>query len=152
MTNTPPADAAASGSPEEAQPNWRRDLEARAKAGDEAIAKLAELERREAFRDAGINVSDGVGSYFVKGYDGDLSVEAIRAEAERVGLVGGPDLSPAPSPVPSADPAEARIAAAADNAGPVANPALNDLIAQTQSPEELRALMESNGYAWNATG
>ena len=70
----------------ESEPNFRRKMEARAKAGDEALVKLAALERTLLFRDANINPSSKKNEYFIKGYDGDLTVDAIREEATAVGL------------------------------------------------------------------
>ena len=46
--------------------------------------------------------------------------------------------------------AERRIAQAGDDAGPVSDPSLNELIRQTNNPDELRALWEANGGTWNA--
>ena len=132
---------------QESKPNWRRELEDRAKAGDEAVARLAQLERELSFRDAGVDPRSKQGQYFIKGYDGELTVEAIQAEAAELGLVGGG----ASSPEPQIDyNAEQRIAMAADDAGPVTSPELNDLIRRTSNEEELRALMEANGHTWNA--
>lgn len=70
--------------------NWRRDLEARAKAGDEAKARVAELERQLAVRDAGIKAGDPLADLFLKAYDGPADVEAIKAEAAKYGLLNLP--------------------------------------------------------------
>lgn len=148
MTDEMPTEAQDSVS-QESKPNWRRDLESRAKAGDEAVAELAQLKRDLSFRDAGVDPQSKQGQYFIRGYDGDLTVDAIRAEAVELGLVGESN-----TPMNLAPPmdygAEQRIAMAADDAGPVTNPDLNTLIRQTNSPEELQNLMEANGYTWNA--
>lgn len=131
----------------ESKPSWRRDLEGRAKAGDEALVELAALKRTLLFRDADINPSSKKNEYFIKGYDGDLTVDAIRDEATAVGLY---DNAGAPAEQQINMGAEQRIAAAADDAGPVTNPELNDLIGRTSNEDELRALMEANGHTWNA--
>lgn len=65
-----------------------RQLEKAAKAGAEAQAELAAVRRELAFRDAGINPTDPQAKYFMKGYDGEVTVDAIRAEAAILGLVG----------------------------------------------------------------
>jgi len=132
---------------QESKPNWRRELEDRAKAGDEAVARVAQLERELSFRDAGVDPRSKQGQYFIKGYDGDMTVEAIQAEAAELGLISGGVSSPEPQIDYGA---EQRIAAAADDAGPVTSPELNDLIRRTSNEEELRALMEANGHTWNA--
>lgn len=134
---------------QESKPNWRRDLESRANAGDEAVVELAQLRRELSFRDAGVDPASKQGQYFMRGYDGELTVEAIRTEAAELGLTGESQ-----TPYIQTDPvdygAEQRIAMAADDAGPVTNPSLDALIRQTSNPEELRSIMEANGYTWNA--
>jgi peptidoglycan hydrolase-like protein with peptidoglycan-binding domain len=134
---------------QESKPNWRRELESRAKAGDEAVAKLAQLERELSFRNAGVDPQSKQGQYFIRGYDGEMTVDAIRAEAAELGLTGESN-TPAVQAPPVDYGAEQRIAMAADDAGPVSSPELNELISRTSTPEELQMLMESNGYTWNA--
>lgn len=135
---------------QESKPNWRRDLEARASAGDEAVAELAQLRRELSFRDAGVDPTSKQGQYFMRGYDGEMTVEAIRAEASELGLTGENQI-PQTQTAPLVDyGAEERIAMAADDAGPVTNPDLDALIRQTTNPDELRSVMEAHGYTWNA--
>lgn len=134
---------------QESKPNWRRELESRAKAGDEAVAELEQLRRELSFRDAGVDPNSKQGQYFIRGYDGDMTVDAIRAEAAELGLTGESN-TPAVQAPPIDYGAEQRIAMAADDAGPVSSPELDELIRRTNSPEELKVLMESHGYTWNA--
>ena len=146
MTDEMPTEAEDSVS-QESKPNWRRDMEARAKAGDEAVAELAQLRRELSFRDAGVDPNTKQGQYFMRGYDGEMTADAIRAEAAELGLTG----QPVQTQQPQVDyGAEQRIAMAADDAGPVANPELDTLIRQTKNPDELRELMEAHGHTWNA--
>jgi len=146
MTDEMPTEAEDSVS-QESKPNWRRDMEARAKAGDEAVAELAQLRRELSFRDAGVDPSSKQGQYFMRGYDGEMTADAIRAEAAELGLTG----QPVQAQQPQVDyGAEQRIAMAADDAGPVTNPELDTLIRQTKNPDELRELMEAHGHTWNA--
>lgn len=146
MTDEMPTEAEDSVS-QESKPNWRRDMEARAKAGDEAVAQLAQLQRELSFRDAGVDPNTKQGQYFMRGYDGEMTADAIRAEAAELGLTG----QPVQAEQPQVDyGAEQRIAMAADDAGPVANPDLNELIRLTNDEDELRALMEAHGHTWNA--
>ena len=137
-------------SPSESKPNWRRELETRA---TEAEAKLAQYERRDAFRSAGLDPDDAKVSYFVKGYEGELTPEAIAAEATAAGFLNGePAAQPEMPPRYDAElMAEKRIAMAGEGGDPVSNPDLDAKIKATKNPEELRALMESEGYLWNAT-
>ena len=146
MTDETPTQAEDSVS-QESKPNWRRELEARASAGDEAVAELAQLRRELSFRDAGVDPNTKQGQYFMRGYDGEMTADAIRAEAAELGLTG--------QPVQTQEPqidygAEQRIAMAADDAGPVTNPELDTLIRQTKNAAELRELMEAHGHTWNA--
>lgn len=146
MTDEMPTEAENSVS-QESKPNWRRELEARANAGDEAVAELAQLRRELSFRDAGVDPNSKQGQYFMRGYDGEMTADAIRAEAAELGLTG----QPVQAQEPQVDfGAEQRIAMAADDAGPVANPELDTLIRQTKNADELRDLMEAHGHTWNA--
>lgn len=64
-----------------------RELEDRNKAL-EAQAKETEGARRElAFVKAGVDPDSAAAKYFVKGYDGELTAEAIRAAAEEASLI-----------------------------------------------------------------
>ena len=144
-----------SGSPTESKPNWRRDLENRAKEAEQQAASYAsELDsykRRDTFRSAGIDPDDARAKYFVKAYDGEMDPDAIRSEAEAAGFLGSD--APAPSPTPqmqNALDAEQRIANAGEGGDPVSQADLNARIQATKNPEELRALMESEGYMWGA--
>ena len=146
MTDETPTEAEDSVS-QESKPNWRRELEDRAKAGDEAVAQLAQLQRELSFRDAGVDPNTKQGQYFMRGYDGEMTADAIRAEAAELGLTG----QPVQTQEPQVDyGAEQRIAMAADDAGPVTNPELDTLIRQTKNADELRELMEAHGHTWNA--
>ena len=144
-----------SDSPTESKPNWRRDLENRAKEAEsqlaEAQSKLSGYERRDVFRSAGLDPEDRQVSYFVKAYDGEMDAEVIRAEAEAAGFVGRDAPAASPSPIKrDALDAEQRIAVAGEGGDPVSRADLNARIASTNNPDELRALMESEGYLWGA--
>lgn len=66
-----------------------RKLEAENKALREAAAE-AEAARRELnFVKAGVDPNDPKFKYFVKGYEGDLTPEAIREAAEEASLIPG---------------------------------------------------------------
>lgn len=71
----------------EQQPNWRRELERKAKKAD-ANALAAQTAQRElAFYKAGLPMDDKRMEFFVKGYDGDLTPEAIRKAASDSGFI-----------------------------------------------------------------
>lgn len=80
----------------EGQPNWRRKLEADAKAGREASAKLAEAEaaskaeRQElAMRRAGIDPETPQAQMFAKANSEVLDVDTLKSEWDRVFPTGG---------------------------------------------------------------
>lgn len=147
MTDSTPSEVDDSAQTE-SEPNFRRGMEARAKAGDQALVELAALKRSIMFRDANIDPSSKRNEYFIKGYEGELTVEAIREEATAVGLY---EVASAPSAERQINMgAEQRIAAAAEDAGPVANPELLELIDSSNSLEELQATWEAHGNTWNA--
>ncbi len=79
------------------EPNWRRKLEAEAKAGREAQANVAaaqaerdQLQRELAMMKAGVDTSSPLGQMFAKSYDGETDVEAVRAEYSRIAGTGQP--------------------------------------------------------------
>lgn len=74
-----------------------RELEKAAKAGRDALAKAAALEREVTFRSAGIDPNDTRLKYFVKGYEGDLSAESIKAAAVEAGFLPGGDQAAVPA-------------------------------------------------------
>ena len=139
----------------ESKPNWRRELEARAARADELEAQIQQMQRKDVFRDAGLDPSNRMTEYFMKGYEGELTVEAIQAEAASTGLtslVSQENTTNLGQQAQFAEQVEAerRIAEASDDAGPVADPQFESLIRQTKNADELRQLWESNGGTFNA--
>ena len=113
------------------------------------------MQRKEVFRDAGLDPSNKMTEYFMKGYEGELNVEAIQAEAQSAGLsntVNQANTSYSEQQAQFAQQVEAerRIAEASDDAGPVADPQFESLIKQTTNAAELTQLLESNGFTINA--
>jgi len=139
----------------ESKPNWRRELEAKAKRADELEAQIQQMQRKEVFRDAGLDPSNKMTEYFMKGYEGELNVEAIQAEAQSAGLsntvsqVNTANLEQQAQFIEQVE-AERRIAEAGDDAGPVTDPQFESLIKQTTNAAELTQLLESNGFTINA--
>ena len=139
----------------ESKPNWRRELEAKAARATELEAQVEQMQRKEVFRDAGLDPSNKMTEYFMKGYEGELNVEAIQAEAQSAGLsnavsqVNTADLEQQAQFIEQVE-AERRIAEAGDDAGPVTDPQFESLIKQTNNEDELRQLWESNGGTFNA--
>ena len=144
-----------SGSSTESKPNWRRDLENRAKEAEQQAAEMASqlqsYQRRDTFRSAGLDPDDARVKYFVKGYDGELDATAIREEAMSAGFIGADAPMPEPNLTNDALATEQRIQAAGEGGEPVVSPDLEERIKATTNQDELRALMESEGILWGAT-
>ncbi len=143
-----------SGSSTESKPNWRRELESRAKEAEEKAAtlelELSSIQRRDMFRSAGLDPDDARVRYFVKGYEGELDAEAIRQEATAAGFLGADAPVAQNSVFNDMLTAEQRIQAAGEGGDPVIPPNLDDLIRATTDQDELRTLLESNGILWGA--
>ena len=144
-----------SGSSTESKPNWRRDLENRAKEAEQQAAEMASqlqsYQSRDTFRSAGLDPDDARVKYFVKGYDGELDATAIREEAMAAGFICADAPMPEPNLTNDALATEQRIQAAGEGGEPVVSPDLEERIKATTNQDELRALMESEGILWGAT-
>lgn len=60
------------------------------KARDKALTEANLAKRELAFVRAGIDTSTKLGQLFAKSFEGDLDVEAIKAEAKELGIFNGP--------------------------------------------------------------
>lgn len=65
-----------------------RHLEEKAGKYDDVNEKYTQLQRENAFLKAGVDVTSVNGKYLLKGYDGELTTEAIQQEAAAMGLIG----------------------------------------------------------------
>ena len=121
-----------SGSSTESKPNWRRDLETRAKEAEQKAAtlelELSSIQRRDTF-----------------------DAEAIRQEATAAGFLGvdSPQMAQS-SEFNDMLSTEQRIQMAGEGGDPVSSPDLDSQIKATNNEDELRALLESNGILWGA--
>lgn len=127
------------------KPNWRRKLEKDSKAAAEkaeaAETRAATAERKLAFAEAGIPLTEKWSKFFVSGYDGDLTPEAILAAAAEAGFVESPQ-----DEIPDAEKAaHQRIAEA--NAGGSAPPGRNwnAEYAEAKSPEDVLRIAREKG-------
>lgn len=66
-----------------------------AKRGKAASEKAAKLERENAFLRAGVDPDDPKLGYFYRGYNGELSSDAIKAAAIEAGFINPPQADPA---------------------------------------------------------
>jgi hypothetical protein len=115
-----------------------RDLEAKAKRADA-------LERDLAFAQALGPTTDPKLDYFRRGYEGDLTAEAIRRAAETAGFLTQPTTAPLQQTVDVVPPptdAQDRIASASVGAG---NPAPADFYAELSKCRNVDDVMELCG-------
>lgn len=61
-------------------------LRERAKQFDQAQAALPALQRENAWLKSGLDLESPVGQLFVKGYSGEFTADAIKAEAAKYGV------------------------------------------------------------------
>lgn len=85
-------------------------LEGEAKTGREAQSELATTTRRATFLEAGLRIDDPKQQDFFKAYDGELTVDAIKAAAIERGYID-------PNPAAPGQAAADRIAGAAGGDG-----------------------------------
>lgn len=64
-----------------------KELRQQAEAGRKALAEAEAARRELAFIKAGVDTESKLGQLLMKTYDGELSPEAIKAEAEEIGAV-----------------------------------------------------------------
>jgi len=69
---------------------WVRDLEKRAKDADRVRAEADAARRELAFLKAGIDLESPQGKLFAKAYDGDFTVDAVKASATEYGVLDAP--------------------------------------------------------------
>lgn len=94
MTDFDPTDYGLQEQTEQISRRQRRKLEASEKEAAELRAKIADMERREMFRDAGIDPSDPQQRYFVRGYDGEMTIEAIKQAGVEAGYIKTTQIPP----------------------------------------------------------
>lgn len=74
-----------------------KQLEKDLREANRRLAESAELQKKVAFMEAGIPLESPMAKYFIKGYDGELTAEAIRSAAEEAQLI---------APTPAVDDAD----------------------------------------------
>lgn len=125
-----------------------RALRKKARGYDEATAKTAALEREMAFAKAKLDLDDPRIRYFVKGYDGELTSEAIRAMAEKDGFLAASRQEDVPTQEQAT---HQRFVNASTGADAVSNVKLEDAIRAAGSPEEVLDIMERAGFPTTRT-
>jgi hypothetical protein len=93
-----------------------KNLRAAASRAKKLEAELNTMKRQMAFYQAGIPSDDPRMSYFIKGYDGELDADAIRAAAVEAGFLQMQAEQQATEEVPQQAVAEQRVMAASAGA------------------------------------
>lgn len=125
--------------------NLRKQLKEQSAAAESLAAENANLKRESAFRTAGIDPSDPKTRYFTKGYDGEITVEAIQAEALSVGIIEA-----VPSDIPESEVAAQNraneIVAGAEAPALVSQQAEYEAeMSQAATTEDVLAIMDKYG-------
>lgn len=116
--------------------NWRKKIEKENRELRKQVAEAEAVKKELAFVKAGIDLTSPMAKYFVKGYDGDLSPEAIRLAAEEAQLI-----TPTPTVTDSDKQAwqqTNRIAAGSETAPPP--PSWAKRISEANSESEIMAI------------
>jgi rRNA maturation endonuclease Nob1 len=124
-----------------------RDLEKQAKAGkaaareaNEAKAEANAAKRELALMKAGINLDSPTGKLFVKAYDGEISVEAIKAAAGEYGLIPTSQTAEIQNDMAALD----RVSQASSGSSATVPPSVLDEIRNAASPDEVLKLLVAN--------
>ena len=108
----------------------------RAASGKKKLEEeLAQIRRELAFTKAGINPDDPKMRYFVKGYDGELTAEAVRAAAVEAGFVAQQ----------ASDPGLAQVAQSQDRVMSAAAGAITEDASESAALARLEAAMDEGG-------
>lgn len=120
---------------------------------EEAKQKIESYERERTFAQAGLDLTDPKMGYFVKGYDGELTPEAIKAKAEADGFFTQPAPPQPQGPSQQELQTHHRMANAAAGA-PGAPPFdMDTALREAKTPDEIMQIMTQQGYptTWNRT-
>jgi len=117
-----------------------RALRQAKKERDELSTQIEAQKRELAFARAKIDLDDPRARYFVKGYEGELTPEAIRAEAEAAGFFNDVRVDT------SHEVAGQHRIANASAGGNTTPPDLTQRIKEASSQEEVMAIMIEAGY------
>ena len=133
-------DAQAESSDERNDRKWVRDLEKRAKGADSAKAEAEAARRELAMLKAGIDLDTPQGKLFSKAYDGEPTLDAVKAAAEEYGVIQAMNAIPAEE-LDAID--RVSRAGAVPASTPMDDPftALNN----AETPDEIIQLLKKNG-------
>ena len=113
-----------------------RELEAENKRKDQLLAEAEQARRELAFVKAGVNPDNPMAKYFMKGYDGDLEIEAIRSAAMEANVIQSN------APAATEQQAWSRVSQAANAADPSELPVdYEERIRKARSADEVFQLL-----------
>lgn len=138
------------------EPQWRKNLERKAKEAETAKAEAQAAKRELALLKAGIDLESPTGKLFAKAYDGEASVDAIKAAATEYGLIGTESAPAAPAqaaPSVSNDElaAHQRIAQTSAGANSAGQYDARDAVNSAESVEEVLAILQKEGIEIDQT-
>lgn len=134
--------------PDEGDNEVIRTLRQQAKEGKAAATRAAELERKLAFIEAGVDTTKPGASYFVKGYDGPLDPEAIKAEAVSAGFLPSDITTSEPQPQGIDQTTRDALAAIGDASnGPTPEPVEEDLYADFRGATYMETREDPQNFA-----
>lgn len=131
-----------------------RALRQAARERDALQKQLAARDRELAFAKAKLDFDDPKLKYFIQGYEGELTPEAIRAKAEEDGFITRSQQQQGRPPVsPQEQQQQQRVMNASSGASETPPEDFRDLISQANSIEEVMALADKHGVptTWNRT-
>ena len=136
--------------PQRTNAEWA-ELRRAKKAREKAERELADMKKQIAFSRAGIDTDDPKAQYFVKGYDGEVTPEAIRAEALKVGFLQQETDDPNPPEVQqTADVMQAALGAEPEGGNGVQVGAVDQAFAQG-GVDGMMAYLREQGIPVNDT-
>lgn len=112
----------------------QENKELRQLKADAEVAK-----KKLAFVEAGVDLSSPVAEYFIKGYDGEISADAIKSAASKLNLT--PQSAPQPDPVNAAEQQAWNRIGNTARVGEVGEPQV-DFAAQIMNAKSEREVME----------
>jgi hypothetical protein len=128
-----------------------RNLRKAAKERDGLAAQVAAQGRELAFAKAKLDLDDPKLKYFMKGYEGEMTSEAIRAQAEADGFIAPSEKT---QQAAAEGNAQQRIAGASSGAADTPSPDFHQLVSEANSVEEVMKLAIQQGMhtSWNRPG
>ena len=140
-----------SGEPSKDSRQFVRKLEQEAKEGkrakkeaDEAKVDAQNAKRELALMKAGIDLESPTGKLFVKAYDGEITVEAIKAAAGEYGLIATSQTAEVANDLAAID----RVSqASTGSGGSIPTNIIDDIRNPNNTPEDIYKILQANGIA-----